>query len=96
MQAKPSSMVYWLRFALALFTGILCFSLRMRGMEGFSMMIFMYIISYLLVKHWFKYGQKELKGKNMAVMVGIGTYIFTWAAMWILLYTLMPYPMQVG
>lgn len=96
MQVKPSSIVYWFRFALAISTGVMCFLLRMVGMEGFSTMIFMYIISYLVVKHGFRYGEKELKGRNKPVMIGIGTYIFAWAATWILLYTLNPYPLRIG
>lgn len=96
LEIRPSSVVYWFRFVLGMLAGVACFVLRLRGMDGFSTMIFLYIISYLIVKHGLKYGEKELKGKNKIIMVGIGTYIFTWASSWILLYTLMPYPLRAG
>jgi hypothetical protein len=94
MSVKPSSVVYWFRFMLGIIVGVVCFMFRMQGMEGVSTMVLVYILSYLVVKHGFRYGEKELKGKYKTVMVGIGTYIFTWAATWILLYSLNPYPLS--
>ncbi|MEM2901722.1 MAG: hypothetical protein QXO32_03195 [Candidatus Bathyarchaeia archaeon] len=93
MSVKPSSVVYWFRFILGILAGVVCFTLKMKGVQGFSTMVLVYVISYLIVKHGFRYGEKELKGKYKTVMIGIGTYIFTWAATWILLYSLSPYPL---
>jgi len=90
---SPSGIVYWLRFVLALVAGGLCFALRLAGTEGLWVAIIVFLVSYLAVKYGFKYADKELKGKNKRVMIGIGTYIFIWAMVWILLYTLFPYPL---
>lgn len=77
---------------LGIIAGTLCFISRLAGIEGIWLMITIFIISYLIVKYGLKYGEKELKGKNKTVMIGIGTYIFIWALCWILLYTLFSYP----
>ncbi|MEM4246045.1 MAG: hypothetical protein QW390_01975 [Candidatus Bathyarchaeia archaeon] len=88
MSVSPSGVVYWFRFLLAIATGVLSFRLGLDGTEGLWLMIITYILSYLAVKHVMKYGEKELKGRNKPVMIGIGTYIFTWALVWVLLNTL--------
>ncbi|MEM2122614.1 MAG: hypothetical protein QXE79_03155 [Candidatus Bathyarchaeia archaeon] len=93
IQIKPSGVVYWFRFFLAILVGGLSYILHLRGFQGLSTMILFYIASYYIVRYGLKYGEVELKGKNKAVMIGIGTYIFVWAATWILLYTLNPYPL---
>jgi len=89
---KPSGVVYWFRFFLALTIGFLSYILHLSGFQGLSFMILFFIISYYVVRYGFKYGETELKGKNKIVMIGIGTYIFVWAATWVFLYTLKPYP----
>ncbi len=88
---KPSGIVYWSRFFIAILVGTLSYILHLEGTQGISIMALFYILSYYLVRYGFKYGEAELKGKNKIVMIGIGTYIFIWAATWILLYTLNPY-----
>jgi hypothetical protein len=94
VQVKPSGIVYWFRFFLAILVGALSYIFHLRGLQGLSTMMLFYIISYYIVRYGFRYGEAELKGKNKAVMIGIGTYIFVWAATWILLYTLNPYPLD--
>jgi len=54
-------------------------------------MMSIYILSYLFVRYVLHYGEGELKGKYKSVMLGLGTYVFVWAASWVLLYTLFPY-----
>jgi len=54
-------------------------------------MMSIYILSYLYVRYVLHYGEGELKGKYKPVMLGLGTYVFVWAACWVLLYTLFPY-----
>jgi hypothetical protein len=62
--------------------------LNLRGSDGIFMAIIIYMISYIVFKNFFKYGEAELKGKHKLVTLGAGTYIFVWAALWIFLYTL--------
>ena len=94
VKIKPSGIVYWFRFFLAILVGTLSYVLHLKGIQGLSTMMLFYIISYYIVRYGLKYGEAELKGKNKIVMIGIGTYIFVWAATWILLYTLNPYPLD--
>lgn len=50
-----------------------------------------YIYSALFFRYVAHYGERELKGKAKYITLASGTYIFVWAMMWILLYTLIPY-----
>jgi len=84
----PSSKIYWTRFSLGIIAALICFALNIRGSDGIFMAIIIYMFSYIIFKNIFRYGEKELKGKHKLVTLGAGTYIFTWAALWILLYTL--------
>ncbi|MBS7645898.1 MAG: hypothetical protein QXR65_05550 [Candidatus Bathyarchaeia archaeon] len=94
IQIKPSGIVYWFRFFLAILAGASSYILHLKGVQGISVMMLLYIVSYYVVRYGLRYGEAELKGRNKAVMIGIGTYIFVWAATWILLYTLNPYPLD--
>ena len=88
---RPSTIVYWFRFALGALAAVLLMALKMFGYVGIIIMVAVYLFSYLVVRYVLKYGETELKGKHKAVTLGVGTYIFIWAAMWIFLYTLYPY-----
>ena len=88
---RPTTIVYWFRFALGALIAVILMALEIKGTTGMVLMIVVYIISYLIVKHGLKYGETELKGKHKAATLGVGTYIFAWAVIWILLYTLYPY-----
>ncbi len=88
---RPSTIVYWFRFALGGIAAILLITIQAKGEIGIAVMIAVYVFSYLVVRYGLRYSQADLKGKNKAVTLGVGTYIFTWAALWVLLYTLYPY-----
>jgi len=88
---RPSTIVYWFRLALGAMIAVVLMMLEIKGTMGIVLMVVVYIISYLTVRNGLKYGETELKGKHKAATLGVGTYIFTWAIVWILLYTLYPY-----
>lgn len=88
---RPTTVVYWFRFALGIFAGALCYLLRVKGLNGMFLTAIIYIISYVIVRGGFRYGDKELKGRYRRAILGLGTYIFLWALTWILMYTLKPY-----
>ena len=90
----PTGIVYWTRFALGIVAGVLCHLLKMKGSDGISLMVLIYLSSYFMVKYGWRYTEEELKGRNKSVLLGVGTYIFLWAATWIFLYTLYPYPIS--
>jgi hypothetical protein len=70
---------------------VLLMEFRIKGMTGIILMVVVYCVSYLIVRYGLSYGEAELKGKQKAATLGIGTYIFTWVVVWVLLYTLYPY-----
>lgn len=88
---KPTTFVYWFRFGLAIFAGVLCYFLQIKGSIGLVLMAMIYAFSYGVVRGVFRFSEEELKGKYRRVILGLGTYIFIWALTWILLYTLKPY-----
>ncbi len=88
---RPSSVVYWSRFGLAILSALICFILRLKGDAGIAVALIVYAASYLLVRYGLGYGEAALKGKQRAVMLGSGTFVFVWAAVWMLLFTLHPY-----
>jgi len=88
---RPSTIVYWFRLALGALIAVVLMTLEIKGTMGIVLMVGVYVISYLIVRYGLRFGETELKGKHKAATLGIGTYIFTWAIVWILLYTLYPY-----
>ncbi|MBS7654958.1 hypothetical protein KEJ50_00410 [Candidatus Bathyarchaeota archaeon] len=88
---KPTTIVYWFRFGLAIFAGILCYFLQIKGSIGLVLMAIIYVISYGIVRGVLRFSEGDLKGKYKGTILGLGTYVFVWALTWILLYTLKPY-----
>lgn len=86
----PSAYVYWSRFGLGVIVALLCYFLQLKGSTGVSLAAFIYLLSVILVKR-FTYMRKGFESGGKTVILGAGTYIFTWAGLWILLYSLIPY-----
>ena len=76
---------------MAILSALICFVLRLKGEVGILVALMTYLFSYFLFTYGFKYGEVELKGKQRALTLGSGTFVFVWAAVWILLSTLNPY-----
>jgi hypothetical protein len=90
---KPGSLVYWLRFFLAICAG---FATRFLGVNvatfgdfalivGIGVGVIFYVISVLIVRHVLHYGEVELKGKNRYITLGGGTFIVVWVMVSVLL-----------
>ncbi|MCW4032089.1 MAG: hypothetical protein NWF08_01700 [Candidatus Bathyarchaeota archaeon] len=87
----PSNIVYWSRFFLGIIAALVCFTFKLKGASGINVLLIFYMISYIVFRNILHYGEEELKGKHKVLTLGVGTCIFIWAALWILLYTLYPY-----
>ncbi len=91
---KPSSVVYWSRFLIALATGIGSV-VALRGVVGEELATLVYTTLAVLVygltaavyRNVLRYGEAQLKGKNRYITLGIGTFIFAWLASLVLTYT---------
>ena len=92
---RPSSVVYWSRFLLAVCGG---FAIRYLGISeaafgdfamimGVGIGILFYALSLFVVRKIFHYGEAQLKGKNKDATIGIGTYIMVFVMVTVLLYT---------
>jgi hypothetical protein len=93
---KPSSVVYWSRFFIALATGVgSVFALREVVTGELAMVVYpavailVYALTVAVYRYGLRYGQAELKSKNRAITLGIGTFIFAWLASLALTYTLL-------
>jgi hypothetical protein len=93
---KPSSVVYWSRFFIALATGVgSVFALRevvtgeLATVVYPAVAILVYALTVAIYRYGLRYGQAELKSKNRAITLGIGTFIFAWLASLALTYTLL-------
>ena len=92
---KPSSMVYWSRFFIAIATGfgsVVVFGEAVTGELASTIYpavaILVYALTVVFYRYVLHYGEAELKTKNKAITLGIGTYIFVWLASLTLAYTL--------
>jgi len=95
-RVKPSSVVYWMRFLLAICAGLANELLHIDVMTfgdyavivGIGLGVLFYLASIMMVLHVFHYGEAELRGKNRHITLGGGTFIFVWIMVSVLFYTL--------
>jgi hypothetical protein len=93
---KPTSVVYWFRFLLAIcaglanhFLGITQASLGFPALiVGIGLGIAFYVLSVFVVRDVLHYGEAELKGKNRYITLGGGTFIFVWIMVSVLVNTI--------
>ena len=93
---KPSSVVYWMRFVLAILAGLSNQLLHIDVVSfgdfatylGIVVGVAFYLLSVMIVRHVLHYGEAELRGKNRDVTLGGGTFIFVWIMVTVLFYTI--------
>ena len=93
---KPSSVVYWSRFFIAIATGtgsVLALKDVLTGelatVVYTAVAILVYALTVAFYRYGLRYGEAELKTKNRAITLGIGTYVFAWLASVTVIYTLL-------
>ena len=93
---KPSSVVYWSRFFIAIATGmgsVFAFkdvvSGELASVVYPAVAILVYALTVAFYRYGLRYGEAELKTKNRAITLGIGSYIFAWLASVTVIYTLL-------
>lgn len=96
MILKPSSMVYWSRFLIAIATGIVSvFALNgpvlgdMATLAYAALGVLVYALTAVVYRYMLHYGEAELKGKNRYLTLGIGTFVFAWLAALTLTFTIL-------
>jgi len=93
---KPSSVVYWMRFGLAILAGLSNQVLHIDVASfgdlatylGIGLGVVFYLLSVMIVRHMLHYGEAELRGKNRDITLGGGTFIFVWIMVTVLFNTL--------
>ena len=93
---KPSSVVYWSRFFIAIATGVGSVFALSEVVSGElasviypAVAIMVYGLTVVFYRQGLRYGEAELKTKNRAITLGVGTYVVTWLASLIVTYTLL-------
>jgi high-affinity Fe2+/Pb2+ permease len=96
---KTLEIIYWLRLALGITAAVICavfglatntivkegFPLWNTLMNGVSIALITYLISYYIIKS--KFSLKVEKQQKLVTM-GIGIYFVSWIVFWVLLYTI--------
>jgi hypothetical protein len=96
---KPLERVYWIRLGLGIVAALVCigyglatntisstqFSINI-FLNGMSLAIIVYILSYYFVKSKFK---ADVQKTQKLFTAGIGIYFLSWAVFWSLLYTIL-------
>jgi uncharacterized membrane protein HdeD (DUF308 family) len=93
---KPSSVVYWSRFLIAIATGVASV-FALKGMVGPEIItsaytvvaIGVYAVTAVVYRYVLHYNEAQLKGKNRYLTLGIGTFIFAWLMALTMTYTLL-------
>ena len=97
---RPSSVVYWMRFVLAILAGLSNQVLHidwhtypnsnfgdLATYLGIALGVAFYLLSVMIVRHVLHYGEAELRGKNRDITLVGGTFIFVWIMVTVLFYT---------
>ncbi len=82
-----------MRFGLAVLSAVFCAFLP-TAVLGLSFGISVYLVSYLLAKY--AVSPDTPLGKRDVYMLGLGTYIFVWLALWVILYTFLMAPSYIA
>ena len=94
---KSLEIVYWLRLGLGVIAGILCAGYGLATntitsnpnintfINGFSIALVTYILSYYLIK--FRFSNKIDDTRKMATS-GLGIFLLSWIVTWVILYTI--------
>ena len=95
---KPTSIVYWTRFLLAITAGFANNYLHINQnalgdptialIAGIALAAVIYGISIVIVRKGFHLGETELKGKRRDLTLGGGTFIMVWVLVSVVLNTL--------
>ncbi len=101
---KPLETVYWLRFALGFVAALVSIgygavtntittkALPLSAfMNGMSLALIVYLISYYFIK--FRFKNEVVEKPRKLVTMGIGAYFLAWMLFWVLLYTIIAGPM---
>jgi len=95
---KTLETIYWLRLALGITAALICIGYGLATgtisntnftfntfMNGISMALVTYLISYYIIK--FKFTHKVEKPQKL-LTTGIGIYFISWLVFWVILYTI--------
>ena len=92
---KPTSLVYWTRFLLAIVAGFANSYLHISEttlgdlalIAGIALAVCFYGLSVLIVRRGFHLGEAQLKGKRRDITLGGGTFIMVWVLVSVVLNT---------
>ena len=98
---KPLVMIYWSRLGLGIVAASLSTLLTLLRdelsytaiMNGLTIALAVYLISYYIFKAKFK---TKVEKQSKIMTMGIGIYFFTWLVFWILIYSILKGPPPVA
>ena len=95
---KTLETIYWLRLALGITVAVICVGYGLATgtisttnftfntfLNGISIALVIFLISYYIIKSKFSY---KVEKPRKLLTTGIGIYFISWLVFWILLYTI--------
>jgi hypothetical protein len=76
--------MYYIRVAFAVIGGIITGALNLWGLEGLSLGIVIFLLTYLLFRYGIKSISSQVKETKKFYMTGIFSYFLLWLVMWII------------
>jgi hypothetical protein len=76
--------MYYIRVAFAIIGGIIVGALNFRGLEGLSLGIIIFLLTYLLFRYGIKSIANQVKETRKFYMTGIFSYFLLWYVMWVI------------
>jgi len=90
---KPTTIIYWTRAFLgvisALISVLLSFVADVSFLNGVSIALFIYIITYYIYKPLFI---NKMEKTSKIFTTGVGAYFLSWIVAWTIFYTLIFHP----
>ena len=76
--------MYYIRVAFAVIGGIITGALNLRSLDGLTVGIGIFLLTYLLFRYGIKSISSQVKDTKKFIMTGIFSYFLLWFVMWII------------
>ncbi|RLE51888.1 MAG: hypothetical protein DRJ26_05300 [Candidatus Methanomethylicota archaeon] len=88
----PATKVYILRGILGLIASTICVALNLTGSLGLAVGIFLYGLSFPIMKHVLKLTPSDFRGPEEIYFNGLAPFLALWIIPWVILYNFLYAP----
>lgn len=83
---RAATKVYVTRGILGLISAIICTALQLTGSLGIAVGIFIYGLSFYIIKHVLKLSKSDFTGPEEIYFNGLAPFLAFWIIPWVILY----------